>query len=229
MPQPTDKNTKGDSPKGTGTQRPRAKAAPVKPAAAPAKVKPAAAPPEVKPAAARPEVKPAAAPPKVKPAAAKKATPAPALEPEAVVASSVGNENPLHKKLRLRPEDKGVVIAPPQEADDPLAPLPESFLVLPQAGDLASHEGLFDYIHVFARDRADLIESFTLLRDKLSPGGSLWISWLKQSSTHRSGGQFGDLNENVIRRLGLTHALVDVKVAALDRDWSALRLVHRKR
>jgi hypothetical protein len=39
---------------------------------------------------------------------------------------------------------------------------------------------------------------------------------------------FSDLNENIIRRLALTHGLVDVKVAALDRDWSALRLVHRK-
>lgn len=220
MPQPTDKNTKGGSPKATGAQQPKPKTAPAKPAAAPPKAEPAAAPLKVKPPAA---------PLQVKPAAAEEATPALAPEPGPVGASSVGDENPLHKKLRLRPEDRGVVIAPPQETDDPLLPLPESFLVLPQAGDLAAHEGLFDYIHVFARDRADLIESFNLLRDKLAPGGSLWISWLKQSSTHRSGGQFGDLNENVIRRLGLTHALVDVKVAALDRDWSALRLVHRKR
>jgi hypothetical protein len=49
---------------------------------------------------------------------------------------------------------------------------------------------------------------------------------MKQSS--RSGNLPGDLNENVVRRLALTHALVDVKVATLDRDWSALRLVRRK-
>ncbi len=119
-----------------------------------------------------------------------------------------------------------MIIAPPKDDDNPLLPLPAGFLVLDQAAGLASHEGRFDYIHVFARDRADLIESFTLLRDKLAPGGSLWVSWLKQSG--RGAGRFDDLNDNVIRRLGLTHSLVDVKVAALDKDWSALRLVHRK-
>jgi len=141
-----------------------------------------------------------------------------------------GEENPLHRKLRLRPEDAGVVIAPPEDDDNPLLPLPKSFLVVAQAGDLAAHKGQLDYIHVFARDRADLVETFPLLRDKLGPGGSLWISWMKQPSKRGGGGaQPGDLNENVIRRIGLTHGLVDVKVAALDRDWSALRLVHRKR
>jgi hypothetical protein len=142
--------------------------------------------------------------------------------------SGVDQENPLHKKLRLRPEDAGVVIAPPEDDDNPLLPLPKSFLVLSQSGDLAAQEGPFDYMHVFARDRADLVETFSLLRDKLRPGGSLWISWMKTSAKHGGGGQLGDLNENVIRRIGLTHGLVDLKVAALDRDWSALLLVHRK-
>jgi len=52
---------------------------------------------------------------------------------------------------------------------------------------------------------------------------------MKTAAKRGGGGQPGDLNENVIRRIGLTHGLVDMKVAALDRDWSALLLVHRKR
>jgi hypothetical protein len=136
-------------------------------------------------------------------------------------------ENPLHKKLRLRSADLGLVIAPPQDNDNPLLPLPNGFTVLAGLGEVAAQEGQFDYLHVFARDKAELAESFGQLRDKLRPGGSLWVSWLKVSGKH-GGGHAIDLNENVIRRLALTHGLVDVKVAALDRDWSALLLMHRR-
>jgi hypothetical protein len=38
----------------------------------------------------------------------------------------------------------------------------------------------------------------------------------------------GDLNENTIRRMALTGGLVDVKVASLDGEWSALKLVWRR-
>ena len=88
-------------------------------------------------------------------------------------------DNPLHKKLRLRSGDTGLVIAPPQDDDNPLLPLPKGFSVLAGLDELASQEGQFDYLHVFARDKAELAEAFGRLRDKLSPGGSLWISWLK--------------------------------------------------
>jgi len=209
-----------------GAARSSAAAAKAKPGAAqsrPGAAKEAARPKAaVKPA--KGAVKPAAEP--VKPA---KGAVKPAAEPvrPSVDTAEPADENPLHKKLRLRPEDSGVVIAPPQDDDNPLLPLPEGFVVLAAPADLASHEGRFNYIHVFARDKGDLVQSFALLRDKLAPGGSLWISWIKQSS--RGGALAGDLNETIIRRIALTHAMVDVKVAALDRDWSALRLVHRKR
>jgi len=136
--------------------------------------------------------------------------------------------NPLHKKLGLRPEMKGVVVSPPDDSDNPLLPLPEGCFVLAAADDVASLDGPVDYLLVFARNRADLARSFTGLRDKLAPGGSLWISWIKQSSGRRGGGLPGDLNENVIRRLALTSGMVDVKVAALDHDWSALKVVRRR-
>lgn len=100
--------------------------------------------------------------------------------------------------------------------------------MIEDAAELASREGQFDYLQIFARDKTALADSFGPLRDKLRPGGSLWVSWMKLSSK-RGASQSIDLNENVIRRLALTHGLVDIKVAALDRDWSALLLVHRKR
>jgi hypothetical protein len=154
-------------------------------------------------------------------------TPATTPAPAAAATPPV-EDNPLHKKLRLRPGDTGLIIAPPQDDDNPLLPLPKGFSVLSSLSELASQEGQFGYLHVFARDKAELAEAFGQLRDKLSPGGSLWISWLKLTSK-RAASQTTDLNENVIRRLGVTHGLVDIKVAVLDRDWSGLLLVHRKR
>ncbi len=50
----------------------------------------------------------------------------------------------------------------------------------------------------------------------------LWISWIKKSTKIPT-----DLDENVVREIGLAHGLVDVKVAAVDPIWSALKFVRR--
>ena len=56
-----------------------------------------------------------------------------------------------------------------------------------------------------------------------SPPGSLWIAWPRKAAGHVS-----DLGDNVIREhRARTRGLVDVKVAAVDEDWSALKLVWR--
>jgi hypothetical protein len=54
------------------------------------------------------------------------------------------------------------------------------------------------------------------------PGGALWVAWPR-----RAGGHDSDITDREIRALALPLGLVDVKVAALDQDWSGLRLVWR--
>ncbi len=78
-----------------------------------------------------------------------------------------------------------------------------------------------DFIHRFARRRRDLADLPRLAR-ALSEKGTLWISWPKQAS-----GIETDLNENVVRELGLKEGLVDVKVCAIDDVWSGLKFVRR--
>ena len=56
------------------------------------------------------------------------------------------------------------------------------------------------------------------------PAGGLWIAWPKRSS-----GVSTDLDENVVRELGLAAGLVDNKVCAIDEVWSGLRFVVRLR
>jgi hypothetical protein len=144
-----------------------------------------------------------------------------------VDAAEEAAENPLHKKLGIRAGSRGAIVAAPEE-DGSLSPLPAGFVALASVNELASSDGPFDYLQVFARNRADLVKDFPQLRDKLGPGGSLWVSWIKQSSARKGGGLPGDLNENTIRRLALASGLVDVKVASLDAEWSALKLVWRR-
>lgn len=50
----------------------------------------------------------------------------------------------------------------------------------------------------------------------------LWISWPKKTSKVET-----DLDENIVRQVGLKYNLVDVKVRAVDEVWSGLKFVYR--
>jgi len=70
---------------------------------------------------------------------------------------------------------------------------------------------------------ADLARDLPKLEPELADGGMLWVSWPKKSSK-----LFVDLTEDGIRKICLPLGLVDVKVCAVDADWSGLRLHRRK-
>jgi hypothetical protein len=58
---------------------------------------------------------------------------------------------------------------------------------------------------------------------RLAPGSSLWVA-----RPRRAGGHVTDLGEQELRDVLLPLGLVDVKVAALDTDWSGLKFVWRR-
>ena len=60
------------------------------------------------------------------------------------------------------------------------------------------------------------------LSRRIHPGGAIWVAWPR-----RAGGHESDITDNVIREHALPLGVVDVKVAAIDDDWSGLRLVWR--
>ena len=67
-----------------------------------------------------------------------------------------------------------------------------------------------------------LKSAFPKLKSSLAQDGLLWISWPKGASKIKT-----DLNENVVREIGLGAGLVDVKVCAVDDVWSGLKFVYR--
>jgi hypothetical protein len=52
----------------------------------------------------------------------------------------------------------------------------------------------------------------------------IWVSWYKKSSGRKT-----ELSENIIRDTALAINLVDVKVCAVDEEWSGLKLVYRRK
>jgi hypothetical protein len=83
-------------------------------------------------------------------------------------------------------------------------------------------EGPADVIVAFVHTAAAL-DTIATLGKRIFPDGSLWIAWPRKAAGHVS-----DMTENAIRESALPLGLVDVKVAAIDDDWSGLKLVWRK-
>jgi hypothetical protein len=83
--------------------------------------------------------------------------------------------------------------------------------------------GTFDVIVVFSAARAPLERRLPDLLSALRTNGGLWIAWPRKAAGHGS-----DISENTLREIVLPTGLVDVKVAALDEDWSGLKFVWRK-
>ena len=84
--------------------------------------------------------------------------------------------------------------------------------------------GRFDVIVLFATALAVLERRLERVVAALAPRGRLWLAWPKRSS-----GLASDLDDRVVRELGLATGLVDNKVCAIDATWSALRFVTRRR
>ena len=121
---------------------------------------------------------------------------------------------PLVAKLGIKSGARMQVVNPPADFSKTLGSLPGSVTRVAR--------GSLDFGMLFVTKRTDLAKRFPGLRDRLASNGMLWIAWPKQSS-----GAPTDLNENVIREIGLESGLVDVKVCAVDATWSGLKFVRR--
>ncbi len=90
-------------------------------------------------------------------------------------------------------------------------------LLLPPDAD-----GAADVIVAFFRAAEELGLRLPELAQRIFPAGALWAAWPRRAAGHAS-----DITDNVVRAHALDLGLVDVKVAAIDQDWSGLRLVWR--
>ena len=82
--------------------------------------------------------------------------------------------------------------------------------------------GALDFAMLFTKSHVELEKEFPQLAKLLTPAGMLWVSWPKKSS-----GVPTDVDENIVRDIGLAAGLVDVKVCAVSEIWSGLKFVRR--
>ena len=97
------------------------------------------------------------------------------------------------------------------------------FETAPDAASEVSGSAPADVVLVFVRAAAELDAALVEQEQRIHPAGALWIAWPRKAAGHVS-----DLSDAVVREAALARRLVDTKVAALDYDWSALKLVWRK-
>lgn len=120
---------------------------------------------------------------------------------------------PQARKLGIKPGHRLALDQPPpgwQLTDPPPG------LLRPGPGEPA------DVIISFVTSQHELVARLPGLAQRIYPGGALWVAWPR-----RAGGHESDVTDNVIREHALPLGVVDVKVAAIDTDWSGLRLVWR--
>jgi hypothetical protein len=122
---------------------------------------------------------------------------------------------PLVCKLGIKSAHAVALLSPPPgwQIED----LPDGVLPSRRA------RGRYDVILVFCARRAQLERRLPALLGALLPDGGLWIAWPRKAAGHES-----DIDGNLLREIVLPTGLVDVKVAALDEDWSGLKFVWRK-
>ncbi|HEX6358657.1 DUF3052 domain-containing protein [Actinophytocola sp.] len=122
---------------------------------------------------------------------------------------------PLTKKVGVKPEHTVVLLHAPTGWT--LPDLPPGVSIEDKLVDAP------DIVIAFYRARDELAVDLPTVVERLTPTSAYWIAWPRKAGGHTS-----DITENLLRELVLPTGLVDVKVAALDQDWSGLKFLWRK-
>ena len=124
---------------------------------------------------------------------------------------------PLARKLGLKEGSNVLVINPPANYKKLLEPIPAGVRFVSRVSTTT------DLIHLFTTRQAELRKTLSSLRTRIRPDAAIWVSWPKRTAKVPT-----DIIEDTIREVAIPMGYVDIKVAAFDEVWSALKLVIRK-
>jgi hypothetical protein len=130
------------------------------------------------------------------------------------VAVSGYSGKPLTEKLGIRPGLMVYVDGGPPHTAELLGGAPYTTR-LPRQADITL---------LFTTELSRLEKRLPVVVGRTVTDGMLWVCWPKKASRVPT-----DLDENVVREVGLAAGVVDVKVAAVDETWSGLKFVRRLR
>ena len=73
---------------------------------------------------------------------------------------------------------------------------------------------------------ADLERRMPILIAHTEQAGMIWVCWPKKAAV-KAGLAESELDDNIVRGIGLAAGVVDVKVCAIDEIWSGQKFVRR--
>jgi hypothetical protein len=121
-------------------------------------------------------------------------------------------DNPLAKKLQIKPGQRIAVVNPPPAYLDALAPLPPG-------SELADGPaGTLDGVQLFVKDSEELARLWPAAQTLGKPDCVLWIAYPKQSSKIKT-----DLNRDQGWQPVYSTGLRPVSQVSIDETWSAVR------
>ena len=121
-------------------------------------------------------------------------------------------ESALAKKLQIRPHQKLLVLDAPAGYINELGALPEGVKLAHRA------TGVFDVVHLFVHNGGELAKRAEVATKATKPGGTLWVSWPKQSAHMET-----DLNRDSLAAAMEAHGVRPVASVSINETWSALR------
>jgi len=124
---------------------------------------------------------------------------------------------PLAKKLGIKEGMTLLLCNQPRDYFMLFDTLPEDLTLLESPAPETS-----DFIHIFSTSEQEMTRIASTYKEALKKNGMLWVSWPKGKSNIET-----DLKRDWIRAHFLNLGLVDVKVAAIDDDWSGLKFMYR--
>ena len=122
----------------------------------------------------------------------------------------------LIQKLGIKPGARLCIVEAPAGFDATLGQLPDGVI------KTTTLRGSHDVVLLFGKSIKTLETRYDEVAKIVAPAGSFWVCWPKKSS-----GVLSDLDENVVRAVGLNRGWVDIKVCAIDDIWSGLKFVTR--
>ena len=121
---------------------------------------------------------------------------------------------PLVKKLGIKPGSCVALLDAPRGFRKELVGLPAGVRLTTRAA------GRPELIVWFVMSARALDARIAVMGGSM--GAGLWIAWPKKAS-----GVVTDVTEDVVRRAGLAHGLVDYKVCAINETWSGLKFARK--
>jgi CheY-like chemotaxis protein len=139
----------------------------------------------------------------------------------AVVPTSIFEQykdTPLTKKLGIKPKAIIALINPPLHFIETLGELPKGTIITTISNEKP------DIVIWFTKTRKDLETNIAKIATRLTPAAKLWIAWPKKQAAEIATG----LTQATVRKTSLSHGLVDYKICAINKTWSALLFTKRK-